>query len=112
MIGNSCIRSLAVVAVAAVVLVGCRDSEKDRFVRYEPGIYKGKNASKSLTGDTLAALRRRVKDSVSPPGGGGGGVRPSQIAVTDKPRPAAQGGMSIDLDALRQRSRLQAGSGL
>ncbi len=111
MLGSAFIRSLAVVTVTAVVLVGCRAGEKDRFVRYEPGVYKGKNASKSLSSETLAALRGRVKDSVSPPGGGGG-VRPSQIAVTDKPRPAAQGGMSIDLDALRQRSRLQAGSGL
>ena len=40
MTGRLFIRSLAVCAVAAVALAGCRDEEQDRFVRYEPGVYK------------------------------------------------------------------------
>ena len=110
MTGRLFIRSLAVCAVAAVALAGCRDEEQDRFVRYEPGVYKGKNASQPLSGETLATLRGRVKDSVRPPGGGGG-VRLPQDTQSGTSQGSAAGAMRIDVDALRSRGRLQKDSG-
>ncbi len=47
------------VAIVAVVLGGCRESEQDRFVRYEPGVYKGMKKNTPLSEEKLGALRTR-----------------------------------------------------
>ncbi len=118
MAGRTFVRTLTGFAIAAVVLGGCRESEQDRFVRYEPGVYKGMQQDKALSEDTLATLRGRVGDSVNPPGGGGG-TRDARTNTEyahglNKPIYSWSNRQStpIDADALRTRGRLQGSGGL
>ena len=50
-------------AVVAAVLGGCRESEQDRPLKYEPGVFKGENRDASgLTPEQTEKLRERVRD--------------------------------------------------
>lgn len=67
-------RSLGLIAIAAIVLVGCRAEEQGRLIRYEQGVYKGKPDTE-LSQAQLEELRARARKQAGASGAGfsGGG---------------------------------------
>ncbi|HAE00088.1 MAG TPA: hypothetical protein DCL95_02445 [Rhodospirillaceae bacterium] len=55
------------VACAAILigLTGCRESEQDRIIDFDPGVYKGKEDT-PLSQETLDELRRRAAIQETP----------------------------------------------
>jgi hypothetical protein len=95
-------RNLLLVALGAILFVGCRAEEQGRIIRYEPGVYKGQ-AFSPLSNSQRKLLRRRTvfQGSGISSGGAGGGSknvrRPTQSEVS--------------LQKLKNRVRLQSGTG-
>lgn len=54
------VKSLGMIAVAAVALTACRAEEQGRMIRYEPGVYKGK-PDNQLSDAQLGELRARTR---------------------------------------------------
>ena len=76
-------KSLGVVAMAAVALTACRAEEQGRMINYEPGVYKGKPDTK-LTAERLDQLRARTisqggATGTGISGGGGGSAKGSDV---------------------------------
>ena len=94
------LRRALVVLIGAIVLVGgCRPSEKDRLIRYEPGQYRGK-ADQPLSEEARRALRNRhagqagVHTNLA--SGGGGSAETATIDRTElRRRGGAQSGSSV-----------------
>ena len=95
---------IGLVGVAILVLGGCRAEEQGRLTSYEPGVYKGKPDTQ-LSEAQLRVLRQRSVYQGSSVAAGGGGTPPKRRDVR---KPSAS---SIDLSKLRNRARLQSGSG-
>ncbi len=67
-------KTLGLIAITAVVLVGCRAEEQGRLIRYEQGVYKGKPDTE-LSQAQLEELRSRARKQAGASGAGfaGGG---------------------------------------
>ncbi len=90
-------------ALAVVVLGGCRAEEQGRVINYEPGVYKGKPDTQ-LSEVQRRTLRQRTVHQGSGITGGGG---PVETKSSDVRKPL---GSSIDMKALGKRGLMQAGS--
>lgn len=51
--------TLAILIAGTLMLGACRDAEQDRFVMYEPGVYKGQKDTQ-LSEAQMTALRNRT----------------------------------------------------
>lgn len=85
--------------MAGVFLVGCRSEEQNRFVRYEPGVYKGQ-ADTKLTESQRRALRARSDFQGGSVGASGGGASKPDSGPISRP----------ELGKLNVRTRNQKGS--
>jgi len=92
-----------VVALAVVVLGGCRAEEQGRLINYEPGVYKGK-PDDQLNDQQVRALRQRSAYQGSSVALSGGG---SPAKSRDVRKPSSS---PVDLGKLNNRTRMQAGS--
>jgi len=104
MIVHKFTKIIGVIGLAALVLGGCRAEEQGRITSYEPGVYKGKPDTE-LSDAQRRVLRQRSVYQGSSVVAGGGGTSPK---YRDVRKPAAS---SVDLSKLKNRARLQAGSG-
>jgi len=94
-------RNAVFILLAAIVLLGgCRQDEKDRLIRYEPGQYRGK-ADQPLSEEARRALRNRHA--------GQAGVHTNLTSGGGGSAQSAEAG-SIDTMELRRRAGGQAGS--
>ncbi len=84
--------------MTGVFLVGCRSEEQDRYVRYEPGVYKGE-ADTQLTEMQRRALRMRSDRQSGSAAEGGGASKPQSTPISRS-----------DLGKLNVRARNQKGS--
>ena len=99
---QSAFKILLMLALGAILFSGCRAEERDRFVRYEPGIYKGQEDTElSEKQRRQLRLRSKFQGSGMTPSGGGSSNRNVRIP----------GSVATDLQALKSRIRLQSGSG-
>ena len=76
------IRTFSIIGLAILALAGCRAGEEGRPIRYEPGVYRGKNPDKPLSEGQLATLRQRSLEQGGIPVGGlpsGGGVSTKDV---------------------------------
>tara|TARA_R110002072_G_C7902394_1_gene529689 strand:- start:1030 stop:1332 length:303 start_codon:yes stop_codon:yes gene_type:complete len=70
------VRTMGVVAIAAIALTACRADEQGRMIRYEPGVYKGKPDAQ-LSEAQLEELRNRTRSQGGATGAGfAGGAAP------------------------------------
>ncbi|HBC07490.1 MAG TPA: hypothetical protein DC046_07890 [Rhodospirillaceae bacterium] len=79
------VRTLGVIAVAAVALTACRADEQGRMIRYEPGVYKGKPDAQ-LSESRLEELRNRTRSQGGVTGTGyAGGAAPNAAEPDVRP---------------------------
>ena len=76
------VRTLGVIAVAAVALTACRADEQGRMIRYEPGVYKGKPDTQ-LSESRLEELRNRARNQGGASGTGFAGGAKVQDTGSD-----------------------------
>lgn len=76
------VRTLSVIAVAAVALTACRADEQGRMIRYEPGVYKGKPDTQ-LSESRLEELRNRARNQGGATGSGFAGGAKVQDSGSD-----------------------------
>ena len=96
------IKNILLVALGAILFIGCRAEEQGRIIRYEPGIYKGK-AFTPLSKAQRKVLRRRTIYQGSSIASGGAGAGAKNVR---KPTDS-----EAKLKNLKNRLRLQSGSG-
>ncbi len=92
------IRVAGALMMVGVFLVGCRSEEQDRFVRYQPGVYKGQ-ADTQLTAVQRRALRMRSDYQGGSAVAGGGASKPESMPISRS-----------DLGKLNLRGQNQKGS--
>ncbi|MEQ8226877.1 MAG: hypothetical protein RIA64_02235 [Rhodospirillales bacterium] len=79
------VKSLGVVAIAAIALTACRGEEQGRMIRYEPGVYKGKPDTE-LSAAQLEELRNRTRNQVGVSAAGfAGGAAPKASEADVRP---------------------------
>lgn len=76
------VRTLSVIAVAAMALTACRADEQGRMIRYEPGVYKGKPDTQ-LSESRLEELRNRTRNQGGATGAGFAGGAKVQDSGSD-----------------------------
>jgi len=76
------VRTLSVIAIAAVALTACRADEQGRMIRYEPGVYKGKSDTQ-LSESRLEELRNRARNQGGVTGSGFAGGAKVQDSGSD-----------------------------
>ena len=87
-----------------VLLLGCRAEERDRFVYYEPGEYKGIPDS-VLSKEQRRTLRQRTIHQGTGMASGGGALLSSNKNVR---KPSEK---NVNLQNLKNRVRVQMGTG-
>ncbi|MEQ8665842.1 MAG: hypothetical protein RIC16_08955 [Rhodospirillales bacterium] len=53
--------TVVLLTASSLMLGACRESEQDRFVRYEPGVYKGKMDDQLSDAQSTAVRNRAVQ---------------------------------------------------
>jgi len=95
-------KNICMVALWAILFVGCRAEEQGRILRYEPGVYKGESFSQ-----LPETLRKQLRQRTAYQGSGitsGGGIGSKQRNVR-KPNSSRKNAQN-----LKKRIILQGGS--
>ena len=93
------VKTLGVIAIAAMALTACRADEQGRMIRYEPGVYKGKPHTQ-LSDSQLEELRNRTRSQAGAVGTGFSGGAAPVAAESDVRAPGE----------LKERARQQGGA--
>ena len=102
MLQNKIFKNMIVVALWAILFVGCRAEEQGRVIRYEPGVYKGGSFSQ-LSEPLRKQLRQRTAYQGSGITSGGSiGSKQRNVRKPSSPRKSTQN--------LNKRIILQGGS--
>ncbi len=98
MLDTKTIKLLLIIGFWTTLLIGCREEERDRYVYYEPGVYKGK-LDKELSDKMRKSLRQRTIFQGSGMTSMGGNMLNRNVRGPEKKDSVSQ--------ALKNRIRLQ-----